>query len=129
MMEQEGRPVATTANLEMIDLPEVARLLLGMGASKVFVFGSAARGSLRDSSDLDIAVAGLHRPRKYVLMASLRDPLPDGQGSVDPAFYGPNRTPTVREGILRWRTVVRATHLAEPINYFSPGRGTSASTG
>ena len=51
--------MATTTHLKMIDLPEVARLLLSMGASKVFVFGSAARGSLRDSSDLDIAVAGL----------------------------------------------------------------------
>ena len=34
-------------------------------------------------------------------MASLRDPLPDGRGSVERSFYGPNRTPTVREGILR----------------------------
>ena len=37
-------------------------------------------------------------------MASLRDPLPDGQGSVNRAFYWQNRTPTVREGILRQHT-------------------------
>ena len=37
-------------------------------------------------------------------MASLRDPLPDGQGSVNRAFYWQNRTPTVREGILRQDT-------------------------
>ena len=38
---------------------------------------------------------------EYVLMESLRDPLPNGRGSVELAFYGPNRTPTVREGIRR----------------------------
>ena len=30
-----------------------------------------------------------------------QDPLPYGRGSVERAFYEPNRTPTVREGILQ----------------------------
>lgn len=36
-----------------------ANLLLSMGASRVFVFGSAARGELRPDSDVDMAVSGL----------------------------------------------------------------------
>jgi predicted nucleotidyltransferase len=36
-----------------------ANLLRRMGASRVYVFGSAARGELRADSDIDIAVSGL----------------------------------------------------------------------
>jgi predicted nucleotidyltransferase len=36
-----------------------ANMLLSMGASQVFVFGSAARGELRPDSDIDMAVSGL----------------------------------------------------------------------
>jgi predicted nucleotidyltransferase len=36
-----------------------AKLLLGMGASRVFVFGSAVTGELRPDSDIDLAVSGL----------------------------------------------------------------------
>jgi predicted nucleotidyltransferase len=36
-----------------------ANLLLRMGASQVFVFGSAARGESRPDSDIDMAVSGL----------------------------------------------------------------------
>jgi predicted nucleotidyltransferase len=41
-----------------------ANLLRGMGASDVFVFGSASKGKLRPESDLDLAVSGLP-PRLY----------------------------------------------------------------
>src|SRR5215470_11513960 len=37
----------------------VAKLLLSMGASQVFVFGSVTRGELRPDSDIDMAVSGL----------------------------------------------------------------------
>jgi predicted nucleotidyltransferase len=36
-----------------------ANLLLSMGASQVFVFGSVTRGGLRPDSDVDMAVSGL----------------------------------------------------------------------
>ena len=36
-----------------------ANLLRSMGASRVFVFGSTARGELRPDSDIDMAVSGL----------------------------------------------------------------------
>jgi len=41
-----------------------ANLLRSMGATDVFVFGSAARGGMRDDSDVDMAVTGLP-PRLY----------------------------------------------------------------
>lgn len=37
----------------------VAKLLRGMGATEVFVFGSAAKGALRPDSDIDLAASGL----------------------------------------------------------------------
>ena len=36
-----------------------ANLLVSMGASQVFVFGSLVRGDLRPDSDVDMAVSGL----------------------------------------------------------------------
>ena len=36
-----------------------ADLLRSLGATQVFVFGSAARGELRPDSDVDLAVTGL----------------------------------------------------------------------
>lgn len=40
-------------------LSEAASLLLGLGATEVFVFGSVAKGGLRPGSDIDLAVRGL----------------------------------------------------------------------
>ncbi len=45
-------------------LRAVVSLLRSMGASRVFVFGSFARGELRPDSDVDMAVSGLP-PRAY----------------------------------------------------------------
>jgi predicted nucleotidyltransferase len=42
----------------------VAKLLLSLGASEVFLFGSATKGGLRPDSDIDLAVRGLP-PRVY----------------------------------------------------------------
>jgi predicted nucleotidyltransferase len=43
---------------------QAARLFRDMGASQVFMFGSAAKGHLRPDSDIDMAVSGLP-PRVY----------------------------------------------------------------
>ena len=43
---------------------QAARLFRDMGASQVFMFGSAAKGQLRPDSDIDMAVSGLP-PRVY----------------------------------------------------------------
>lgn len=40
-------------------LQEAAKVLISMGASEVYVFGSAAKGTLRPDSDVDLAVTGL----------------------------------------------------------------------
>ena len=43
---------------------KAAKLFIGLGASQVFVFGSAVKGELRPNSDIDMAVSGLP-PRVY----------------------------------------------------------------
>ena len=40
-------------------LSKAASLLLRLGATEVFVFGSATKGGLRPGSDVDLAVRGL----------------------------------------------------------------------
>ena len=47
-----------------------ANLLRSMGATQVFVFGSAAKGGLRPDSDIDMAVSGL--PSKIYFSAISR---------------------------------------------------------
>ena len=41
------------------DVKAAADLLRGLGATEVFVLGSAAKGELRPDSDVDMAVSGL----------------------------------------------------------------------
>ena len=43
---------------------KAAKLFVALGASQVFVFGSAVTGQLRPDSDIDMAVSGLP-PRVY----------------------------------------------------------------
>jgi predicted nucleotidyltransferase len=40
-------------------IEEAAAALKAVGAREVYVFGSAAKGKLRENSDVDIAVSGL----------------------------------------------------------------------
>src|ERR1700733_2611296 len=47
----------TTREQEAVSM--VAKLFIGLGASQVFVLGSAVKGQLRPNSDIDIAVSGL----------------------------------------------------------------------
>ena len=48
-----------TASIEKKAVMDVALLLRSLGATQVFVFGSATRGELRPASDVDLAVTGL----------------------------------------------------------------------
>jgi predicted nucleotidyltransferase len=48
-----------TAFIEKNAVVAAANLLRSMGATQVFVFGSATKGKLRPDSDIDMAVAGL----------------------------------------------------------------------
>jgi len=48
-----------TTFIETEALAAAAGLLIRLGATEVFVFGSATRGGLRPESDIDIAVRGL----------------------------------------------------------------------
>jgi predicted nucleotidyltransferase len=49
----------STILIEKETLQEAANLLRSLGASQVFVFGSAVSGELRSDSDIDMAVTGL----------------------------------------------------------------------
>ena len=53
-----------TALIEKNAVLAAARLLRSMGATQVFLFGSATKGALRPDSDVDLAVTGLP-PRVY----------------------------------------------------------------
>lgn len=48
-----------TAFVDMSAVLAAANLLRSMGATQVFLFGSAAKGGLRPDSDVDMAVTGL----------------------------------------------------------------------
>ncbi len=48
-----------TLHIDANAVDAVAKLLRGMGATEVFVFGSAAKGGLRPDSDVDLAASGV----------------------------------------------------------------------
>ncbi len=48
-------------------IARAATLFIELGASQVFVFGSAAKGQLRPNSDIDMAVSGL--PARFYFSA------------------------------------------------------------
>jgi predicted nucleotidyltransferase len=50
-----------------------AALLTSEGAREVYVFGSVASGTVREGSDVDLAVAGLPPERFYATMARLEN--------------------------------------------------------
>lgn len=52
-----------------------AEALTSAGAREVFLFGSAATGSLREESDVDLAVAGLPPERFFEAMGKAGDVL------------------------------------------------------
>lgn len=48
-------------------------MLKAAGAREVYVFGSAARGRMREGSDIDLAVAGLPPERFFEAMGEAGD--------------------------------------------------------
>jgi predicted nucleotidyltransferase len=61
-------------NDEMRELIEKAAVVLKeAGADKVYVFGSAAQGTLREDSDVDLAVSGLPPEVFFRAMAQASD--------------------------------------------------------
>ena len=48
---------------------EAARVLKQYGAKEVYLFGSAANGTLREDSDIDLAVSGLPPEKFFEAMA------------------------------------------------------------
>jgi predicted nucleotidyltransferase len=83
---------AFATSLDADRLSAAAGLLLDMGASEVFVFGSAARNALRPDSDVDIAVRGLPPTRYFAAVSKATDVLGRSVDLVD--LDDP--TPTVR---------------------------------
>ena len=57
------------ASIEEKAVMATANLLRSLGATQVFIFGSAARGELRPDSDVDLAVTGLP-PQVYFTAVS-----------------------------------------------------------
>jgi predicted nucleotidyltransferase len=61
----------------MADLDDLVEqgtaLLKSMGARRVYLFGSVARGNARKDSDLDLAVEGLPPETFYRTLAQLND--------------------------------------------------------
>ncbi len=54
-------------------IEKAAAELKAAGARQVYVFGSAARGKLRENSDLDLAVSGLAPESFYRTLARVTD--------------------------------------------------------
>jgi predicted nucleotidyltransferase len=65
-------------------LLEAANMLIGMGASRVFVFGSLVRGELRPDSDVDMAVSGLPAKVYFSAVSRASDILGRPVDFVDP---------------------------------------------
>jgi predicted nucleotidyltransferase len=56
-------------------LVAAANLLRSMGATQVFVFGSATKGELRPDSDIDMAVSGLPSKIYFSAISKVSDVL------------------------------------------------------
>lgn len=69
---------------EMKQLIErAAQSLKGAGAREVYLFGSAARGQMREDSDIDLAVSGLPPERFYRAGAAAEDVLGQSLDLID----------------------------------------------
>ena len=66
---------APRASIDADRLRAAAALLLRLGATEVFLFGSAARNELRPDSDIDIAVRGLPPARFFAAASKATDAL------------------------------------------------------
>lgn len=64
MESAPAKPMLPMTQGEKESVARAARLLRDLGASQVYMFGSAVKGQLRPDSDIDMAVSGLP-PRLY----------------------------------------------------------------
>ena len=62
-----------SALIEKSGVSAAANLLRSMGATQVFIFGSAAKGLLRPDSDVDMAVTGLPPPVYFSAVSKASD--------------------------------------------------------
>lgn len=88
---------------EKIDslIEQAAAALRAAGAREVYVFGSAARGTMRDGSDVDLAVAGLPPAVFFRAMAAASDALRRPLDLVDLDEDNPFTRYLKRHGELR----------------------------
>ena len=56
-------------------IEKAAQVLIGLGAREVYVFGSAATGTMREDSDVDLAVTGLPDGMFFQAMADAAEAL------------------------------------------------------
>ena len=82
-------------------LARAAEALRAAGAREVYAFGSAARGVLRDDSDIDLAVAGLPPERFFEAMGRAADLLDRPLDLVDLDEDNPFTRYLKEEGELR----------------------------
>jgi predicted nucleotidyltransferase len=59
--------------IERSAVTAAANLLRSMGATQVFIFGSAAKGDLRPDSDVDMAVTGLPSQKYFSAVSRVSD--------------------------------------------------------
>ena len=62
-------------NINDIPVGHLVAVLKRSGAKTVYVFGSAARGTMRDDSDLDLAVSGLPPENFFKALSAASDVL------------------------------------------------------
>ena len=62
-----------SALIEKRAVSSAANLLQSMGATQVFIYGSAAKGLLRSDSDVDMAVSGLPPPVYFSAVSKASD--------------------------------------------------------
>jgi predicted nucleotidyltransferase len=65
---KKGQEAAVPTQIETL-IEQAAEALKAAGAREVYVFGSAARGKLREDSDIDLAVCGLPAEAFFRAMA------------------------------------------------------------
>lgn len=82
-------------------IQRAAETLKAAGAQEVYVFGSAARGELRENSDVDMAVSGLPPEVFFRAMAAAHDALRRPLDLVDLDEDNPFTRYLKEEGELR----------------------------
>jgi uncharacterized protein len=82
-------------------IEQAAAILKEAGAREVYLFGSAAAGTLRDNSDIDMAVSGLPPEKFFEAMGRAGDVLPRPLDLVDLDDAAPFTRYLREEGELR----------------------------